>query len=120
MKILKLLPVAALLAVIACGPDPIAITCDQSVKDLKDTIKDATTFAVTCPASCGNRSVWGTDMYTTDSSICTAARHAGIVDDAGGKVEVELAPGQDSYSGTERNGVKTGNWNSYPGSFKVK
>ncbi|MEQ8352317.1 MAG: LCCL domain-containing protein [Leptospiraceae bacterium] len=120
MKILKLLPVAALLAVVACGPDPIQITCDQSVKSLKNTVEGKTSFVVSCPSACGERSVWGTDVYTTDSSICTAARHAGVIDTDGGKVEVEVTAGQDSYSGSERNGVSTGSWNSYPGSFTVK
>ena len=39
-------------------------------------------------------SVWGTDMYTDDSSVCAAAQHAGKVGPAGGEVTVFAASGQ--------------------------
>ena len=64
-------------------------------------------------------SVLGTDIYTDDSSICTAAIHEGLISIAsGGVVTIEIRPGQDAYIGSERNGIKSldfkGRWS---GSF---
>ena len=72
-----------------------------------------------CPADAGNGSVWGSGPYTADSNICTAARHAGAVDAAGGVIRLTEAAGQDSYEGSERNGVSTSSWGSYGSSFNV-
>ncbi|ANV86973.1 LCCL domain-containing protein [Picosynechococcus sp. PCC 7117] len=63
-------------------------------------------------------SVWGTDIYTNDSAICVAAVHAGEIDLAtGGPITIEIAPGQDSYTGGDRNGVVTADYGSWGGSF---
>lgn len=62
-------------------------------------------------------SVYGTDIYTTDSSICNAALHAGKVTDEGGEVTVTGAPGCKKYEGTSRNGVTSSKWGSYGSSF---
>ena len=70
-----------------------------------------------CPPGSMTGAVWGTDIYTTDSSVCAAARHAGVVGAEGGRVEARIAPGCDSYRGTSRNGVSTNEWGTYPTSF---
>ncbi len=67
---------------------------------------------MSCPADCGSRGVWGTDVYTDDSTICTAARHAGVIDSSGGEFRLLMLEGQDSYDGSDRNGVVTANWTS--------
>ena len=41
-------------------------------------------FVYTCPSYGTASSVWGTDVYTDDSSVCTAAVHAGRITLAGG------------------------------------
>jgi hypothetical protein len=62
--------------------------------------------------------VWGTDIYTDDSSVCTAAVHAGVITFAeGGVVTIEMLPGQASYPGTTRNGFESHSWGSWVGSF---
>jgi hypothetical protein len=62
--------------------------------------------------------VWGTDIYSDDSAVCVAAVHMGLITYAqGGTVAFEIRPGQPSYTGSARNGVQTGNWGSWPGSF---
>lgn len=76
---------------------------------------------VTCPAK-GQivPRLWGTDIYTDDSSICTAAVHAGLINTAsGGTVLVEGLGGQPSYSGSQRNGLNSGNYGGWGGSFTV-
>lgn len=66
-------------------------------------------------------SVWGTDLYTTDSRLAAAAVHAGVLQ-AGerGVVKVTLEPGQPSYAGSARNGVTSSAWGSYAVSYRVE
>ncbi len=64
--------------------------------------------------------VWGTDVYTDDSDLGTAAVHAGVLKDGEtGTVQVTVLPGQQSYPGSTRNGVTSQNWGSWQGSFQV-
>lgn len=79
-------------------------------------------LTVTCPAK-GQMSsrLWGTDIYTDDSSICTAAVHAGLINAAsGGTVQVEGLAGQPGYRGSQRNGVGSRDYGGWTGSFAVK
>jgi hypothetical protein len=79
------------------------------------------TLRLSCPANGNASSVWGTDTYTLDSSICTAAVHAGKIKlETGGPVTIEMRPGESSYKGSERNGVKTNDYEKYGSSFIVK
>jgi hypothetical protein len=74
-----------------------------------------------CPAGGREGSVWGTDIYTIDSSICTAAVHAGkFALDTGGSVTIELRPGESAYKGSTRNGITTIDYGPYGNSFVVK
>jgi hypothetical protein len=62
--------------------------------------------------------IWGTDVYTDDSSVARAAVHAGVV--AAGEtrvVSVTLLPGQSSYAASTRNGVSSAAWGAWSGSF---
>ena len=72
-----------------------------------------------CPAdSIAQGSIYGTDIYTDDSWICTAAIHAGIISPGvGGPLTLEVRPGQDSYIASTRHGVSSGGWSGYGGSF---
>ena len=73
-----------------------------------------------CPAGGTAHSVWGTDVYTDDSSVCTAAVHAGVITlEEGGTVTIEIRPGESSYEASERNGITSGSWGSWTGSFVV-
>lgn len=59
-------------------------------------------------------------MYTTDSSVCTAARHAGLHASAtGGDVRVTIVSGQRAYKGSKRNGVESGDWGRWDTAFEV-
>ena len=61
--------------------------------------------------------VWGDHPYTTDSSICLAAVHSGVIPPSGGAVTVMGAPGCPGYPGTSRNGVGSAKWGQYANSF---
>lgn len=75
-------------------------------------------FTYVCPANGAAGTVWGSDVYTDDTSICSAAVHAGkITAGDGGVVTIEMRPGQQSYESSERNGVKSTTYGSWGGSF---
>ncbi|MDB5392305.1 MAG: hypothetical protein JWM11_7951 [Planctomycetaceae bacterium] len=66
-------------------------------------------------------SVYGTDVYTDDSDLSTAAVHANVLRPGQrGIVKVTILPGQDAYLGTNKNGVNSSSYVQYPGSYKVQ
>ena len=62
--------------------------------------------------------VWGTDVYTDDSSVCTAAVHLGLINELdGGLVVIQISGGLEAYEGTTANGVTSGSYAAWSGSF---
>lgn len=75
------------------------------------------TFEVTGDLS---GSVWGEAVYTDDSRLSAAAVHAGVLRPGEtGLVRVEILPGQESYDGAEHNGVVSGSYARWEGSFRI-
>lgn len=76
-------------------------------------------YTLQCPAGGTISSrLWGTDIYTDDSSICTAAVHAGLITtSSGGTVTIEIRPAQQSYAASTRNGVASRDYGYWNGSF---
>jgi Hsp70 protein/LCCL domain-containing protein len=73
-----------------------------------------------CPPGGVAGPVWGTDLYTADSSVCTAAAHAGKIRlSSGGSVVIVMHDGAPQYQGSARNGITTGGWADYPDSFVI-
>jgi hypothetical protein len=72
-----------------------------------------------CPPGGSLLPLWGTGVYTDDSSVCTAAVHRGLITlEVGGTVTIEIRRGRDSYRGTRRNGVTSQRWlEPWRGSF---
>ena len=61
-------------------------------------------------------SVYGTEIYTYDSALATAAVHAGVLEmGQTGVVKVTTLPSHPSYVGSTRHGITSSNWSSYPG-----
>jgi hypothetical protein len=78
------------------------------------------TFVFVCPAAGRKDQVWGTDVYTDTSSVCTAALHDGAFGyDNGGIVTIRMLPGRAAYSGSVRNGITSVDWGAWPGSFEI-
>ncbi|GIJ52291.1 hypothetical protein Val02_91770 [Virgisporangium aliadipatigenens] len=78
--------------------------------------KVGTRVSFACPASGRAYDVWGTDAYTLDSSVCTAAVHSGkITFGSGGSVVIEILPGGANFKGSTKNGVTTKDWAAYVG-----
>jgi hypothetical protein len=66
-------------------------------------------------------SIWGTDVYTGDSDLGTAAVHAGALNvGQTGIVEVVIVPSPPQHLGTTRNGVTTSGWGAYGFSYSVR
>jgi hypothetical protein len=77
-------------------------------------------FRYECPPDGTPGGVWGTDIYTDDSSVCTAGVHAGVITRAaGGMVRIIIRPGIGAYHGSSRNGITTERWEQWDGSFVV-
>uniref|UniRef100_A0A8C5R187 Cochlin n=1 Tax=Leptobrachium leishanense TaxID=445787 RepID=A0A8C5R187_9ANUR len=66
-------------------------------------------FLAKCPPGCedGKHRVYGTDIYASFSSICSAAIHSGVIDNAGGKIFVRKVAGQSGYKGSFGNGIRS-------------
>jgi hypothetical protein len=75
-------------------------------------------YRFVCPPANQTGNVWGTDIYTDDSSICEAAVHAGVIGRDGGTVHYERLGGQESFRGSVRNGVSSSDYGAWPGSFR--
>lgn len=70
------------------------------------------------PGGTASGRLWGTDVYTDDSSIGTAAVHAGLITfQNGGTVTIEIRAGQPAYQASTRNGITSSSYGSWSGSF---
>ena len=79
------------------------------------------TYKFQCPPNGKEGIIWGSDVYTADSSICTAAVHAGLFSlEEGGTVTVEFRPGRLTYGSTMRNGIKSNTFGEFSRSFVVR
>ncbi len=73
-----------------------------------------------CPPDGGLGSLWGTDTYTDDSSVCMAAVHVGLFTrEEGGIVRIVVRSGLEAYEGSVRNGIVSEDYGSWQGSFTV-
>jgi hypothetical protein len=94
---------------------PVAVVWDEDAT----MVTVGTTKVVQCAPNGQFDSVWGTDIYTADSSICTAALHSGLITTAaGGSVTIEVIAGLGQYLGSVRNGVTSQNYGAYEKSFQ--
>jgi hypothetical protein len=74
-------------------------------------------FTVTGMAAGG--SVWGTDVYTTDSRLAIAAVHAGQVKvGETGVVRVKVIPSPPSFAGSSRHGITTSPYGPYRAAYQ--
>ncbi len=91
--------------------------CPSSYKMLSPNEKAEEATCKCAAADTTGGSVWGSDIYTTDSSICRAAVHAGVITTSGGMVTVKSAKGCSSYEGAKKNGISSSKWGSFGSSF---
>lgn len=104
------------------GPSPVAVaTASASAQDVPtvEPTPDAwlvnavdhrgangEQFTYSCPPNGAGSHITGTGTYTDDSSVCSAAVHAGLITfEEGGTVVIEIRPGQNGYLGSMQNRI---------------
>jgi hypothetical protein len=90
----------------------------SNLEGYRSRIGESFLFSVTA-SSAGP--LWGTDIYTTDSSPAKAAIHAGLLR-AGesGIIRVTIVERQPNYKGSTRNGVTSSAWHDpWHGAYRV-
>ena len=99
----------------------------RSVSPLPANLADMTKFKANIGSSyyfyitgSTEGALWGTDIYTSDSSVATAAVHQGLLQ-AGetGIIKVTVLAGQDSYNESTANGVYSHPYGKWDSSFSV-
>ena len=91
----------------SAGGDMQAMADPGNLTSYRDRVGQSFTFTVT---GSNRGSVWGSDIYTDDSSLAAAAVHAGAIGmGETGPVTVTILPGQQSYQGTPANGISSSN-----------
>lgn len=101
LALLALAPAAALAQATECGPFPAT----------------GESYACTCAAGATAGPVWGSGPYTADSDLCTAARHAGVLGQEGGRVVAQAVAPPPSFTGTTSNGVAAMDWGTFDRSY---
>ena len=87
------------------------------IQDLCDTPGTTYYFRVT---GASDGSVWGTDVYTGDSSLALAAVHAGAVKPGETTVvRVTVMRPLNQYQGSVRNGVTSHDYGRYGTAYRV-
>jgi phosphatidylserine decarboxylase len=78
------------------------------------------TIVVYCPPGTPDIT-FGSDVYTGDSSVCTAAAHAGLLSrTSGGSAVVTWRERHEGFASTTRNGITTSPWpGEYGATFSV-
>lgn len=77
------------------------------------------TFAFKVTGS-ADRSIWGTETYTADSGLATAAVHMGVVKvGETGIVRVTIVPPPPMFVSGSQNGITSSTYGTYPGAYKV-
>ncbi len=63
--------------------------------------------------------IWGTDVYTADSQLATAAVHAGVLQvGQSAIVKVKLVPPPPSFTGSQSNGVDSNDFGPFSQAYK--
>jgi hypothetical protein len=91
----------------------------DDLRSLEKKVGQSFFFQVTGAA---HGSLWGTDVYTSDSSLETACVHAGLLQPGeSGVVKVTMVPPIPVYTGSTRNGVTSQTWTpGWHGAFRVE
>lgn len=65
--------------------------------------------------------IWGSEVYTCDSNLATAAVHAGVLNEGQrGIVKVTILKSPESHQGSVAHGVTSSSWGSYSSSYTVE
>ena len=78
-------------------------------------------FLINCPESCIEQkgTIWGSGIYTSDSSICRAAIHSGVLQNMGGLIQMVKMPGLNRYESSTNRYITSTVYGGWPKSFVV-
>jgi hypothetical protein len=97
----------------AALPDPGSLTAYQQPQHIGKIL----TFRVTGAAQ---GSLWGTEVYTLDSTLAAAAVHFGVLKvGQTGNVRVMILGPSVGFVGSTRNGLTSSNYANYPGAYRI-
>jgi hypothetical protein len=98
---------------VAAKPDP------GNMEAYRDKVGKSFFFEVTGSA---DGTIYGTDVYTSDSALAKAAVHAGVLKvGKKGIVKVTMVPVAPNYTGSSRNGVDSSDWpDPWFGAYKIE
>lgn len=92
-----------------------AISWTQTAQPYRGQTGDVVFY---CPGNGQVGYVGGSDIYTDDSSICSAAVHGGLITvEDGGAIAIRILPGQPKYISSTQNDVTSDAWGAWFGSF---
>lgn len=98
--------------VVAAQPAP------QTLFGLQNQLGQTFHFTVTGAATGGG--LWGTDVYTLDSSLAMAVVHAGVLKNGQtGVVKVKIIASPPLFRGSMRHGVSSGDFGAFQGAFQI-
>lgn len=96
----------------------LASDAPPSMIDLCDTVGSTFYFRV---QGSSEGQLWGTDIYTGDSTLAMAAVHAGLVEvDASAIVKVTVMQALNQYHGSVRHGVTSNDFGRYGIAYRVE
>jgi hypothetical protein len=94
------------------------IPAPENLTGFRDRVGKSLFFKV--PGASGG-TIWGSGIYTDDSSLATAAVHAGILQPGQSAVlKATILPGQKHYDADMKNNVLSQEYNKFEGSFKLE
>lgn len=99
-------------------PDPASVVADPgNLAGYQNQIGKKLFFKVTGAINGG---LYGADVYTTDSSLATAAVHAGVLKvGQTGVVRVKMVNPPAAFVGSTQNGVTSSGYGAYPGAYQI-
>ena len=87
-----------------------------SAKDFKNRLGQD--FAYICPPKGEIHRIYGTDKYTVDSSVCSAAAHMGLITPlSGGTVVIRIAGNKVGFKSSNKHGIQSRQYNRQHLSF---
>jgi hypothetical protein len=93
-----------------------AVDAPQNIVSLSNNVGQKYAFRVTGVA---NGTIWGTDTYTTDSTLGMAAVHAGVLKvGQTGVVKIQIIGQQAAFTGSTRNGITSNAYAAHP-AYKI-
>ena len=108
-------------------PESVVLVAPRSLVPYRDKVGKTFSFRVTASTkfrvtASTKGYLWGgaDNVYTDDSSLAKAVVHAGVLPlGAEGIVTVKIAPGQNAYAGSTRNGISSRGWGQHGGSYRI-